>query len=535
MSGALLAVALVLAGVQTQELVQTIEKFAQGDLSRDSFVHRWFGRALGGLAGQVAGKVLNLTVKHGSASDATDNSGDAAKASPADDDDNSDDAADADADDKRGSDFHVNLRVSADKNGNVVVAPLAPKAPLAPPAPLAPLAIKAPVAPGQARPSSASSRSSSGSGDSTTLDEGGRITISENMRGVATVELLHNIASAAGWSLTLDGVGKDKIDINFDDLEPTEALRQVLLKANCMGVLRGDRLVVIAADPGGKGHMAGLLVEKSGEDNDRGRSRQSHRSADLVKVGGDLVVPAGTVVKGDAVAVLGSVEVEPGAVVQGNVAAIGGNVTVQQGAVVMEDSVAILGENVERGGKVLGDHVQVDIGPIFSRSTARHRSFVSRLGPFGLFPTLALFAIVYLIGLLALRVSPERMRTVGATLVGSPVRSFVIGFLTWLLFFPVLVLLAVSVVGILLIPLLPLAVGVSVMVGGCALALRIGEALPASEGQRFVPPAALAMGLTAMLLVSFVPWIGAPLLMLVLFVAPGAVISSRFGRSLPAA
>ena len=534
MSGAMLAVALVLAGAQMQELVQTIERFAQADLSRDSFVHRWFGRALGGLAGQVAGKVLNLTVKHGSASDATENPDRSAKAFAADDDDNSDDTADADPDDdKRSSDFHINVRVSADKNGNVVVAPLAPKAPLAP---LAPLAAKAPLALTQARHSSASSGSSpSGSGDSTTLDEGGRITISENMRAVATVELLHNIASAAGWSLTLDGVGKDKIDINFDDLEPTEALRQVLLKANCMGVLRGDRLVVIAADPGGKGHMAGLLVEKSGEDSDRGRSRQSHRSADLVKVGGDLVVPAGTVVKGDAVAVLGSVEVEPGAVVQGNVAAIGGNVTVQQGAVVMEDSVAILGENVERGGKVLGDHVQVDIGPIFSRSTARHRSFVSRLGPFGLFPTLALFAIVYLIGLVALRVSPERMRTVGATLVESPLRSFVIGFLTWLLFFPVLVLLTVSVVGILLIPLLPLAVGVSVMVGGCALALRIGESLPASEGQRFVPPAALAMGLTAMLLVSFVPWIGSPLLVLVLFVAPGAVISSRFGRNLPAA
>ena len=38
MSGAMLAVALVLAGAQTQELVQTIERFAQADLSRDSFV-----------------------------------------------------------------------------------------------------------------------------------------------------------------------------------------------------------------------------------------------------------------------------------------------------------------------------------------------------------------------------------------------------------------------------------------------------------------------------------------------------------------
>src|SRR5438132_10795846 len=38
---------------------------------------------------------------------------------------------------------------------------------------------------------------------------------------------------------------------------------------------------------------------------------------------------------------------------------------------------------------------------------------LSSLGPFGFFPTLALFAVVYLIGLLTLRLWPERVRQVG--------------------------------------------------------------------------------------------------------------------------
>jgi hypothetical protein len=63
--------------------------------------------------------------------------------------------------------------------------------------------------------------------------------------------------------------------------------------------------------------------------------------------------------------------------------------------------------------------------------------------------------------------------------------------------------------------------------------MRIGEALPAGPGQRFVPPAALGMGMAVLLLVAFVPWLGVSLLALLQFVALGASIGSRFGRALP--
>ncbi len=435
MSGIAVAAALILVGgAQTQQLVQGIEKLAQG--GSESAQGNLGDRLLKRLVSGVAGQLIDFQVTRGAG-----NSPSARPSDESDDPDTSDDDDDATDDDAvTHLDTAIQVNVESLDGGGVAIGigPRPPRPPR-PPSPPAP-----PI-------------------------EGRAASITEHVHGGSSVELLHDIASAAGWSLTLVGVGRDKIDVDFDELEPAEALRRVLLQANCMGVLRGDKLAVI---PGTQGHSAGLLIEQRGASGDFSRGRSGKHSGDLVKVGGDLVVSRGTVVEGDAVAVLGSVEVEPGAVVQGSAAAIGGSVEVRPGGVVLGDSVALLGENaVEHGGQVLGDHVQVGLGRLFSDAPARHRSFVSRIGPFGLFPTLALFALVYLVGLCALRLWPERMRAMGGTLLETPLRSFVIGFLLWLLFIPVLILLVVSVVGVVLVPLLPLAVALSVMLGACALAV----------------------------------------------------------------
>ena len=50
----------------------------------------------------------------------------------------------------------------------------------------------------------------------------------------------------------------------------------------------------------------------------------------------------------------------------------------------------------------MGEHVQVGVGKLFGGGATRHRSRISSLGPFGLFPTIALFALMYLVGLVVL-------------------------------------------------------------------------------------------------------------------------------------
>jgi uncharacterized membrane protein len=302
-----------------------------------------------------------------------------------------------------------------------------------------------------------------------------------------------------------------------------------------MAVLKSDKLVVVAT-PDAEG-AAGMLIEKSSPSRRNGvrLSKGSSRrgTGEIVRVfQGDLTVQQGQVVQGDVVCVGGSIEMEPGSVVQGDTVAVGGGVSVSQGALVMGQAVAVLGSiDVEPGGQVMGEKIVVGIGNLWPRS--KHRGWLTSLGPFGLFPTIALFALTYLIGLVVLRMWPDRVRNVGFALFENPVRSFTVGFLCWLLLLPLVVLLAISIVGIPLIPLLPVIIFLSIVIGLSSFALRIGEALPAGPGQRFVPPAALGMGMAVLLLVAFVPWLGISILALLQFFALGASVGSRFGRALP--
>jgi len=352
---------------------------------------------------------------------------------------------------------------------------------------------------------------------------------SETAHNVPAVGVLHRIARSAGWSLTLVGVEKERIDVDLQETDPREAVRQVLKASGSMGVLHRDKLVVVPA-PGAT--SAGMLVEHTRRRERRVQGTRAPHGHDMVHFfQGDLVVPAGTVVQGDVVNVGGSIELEPNSVVQGDAVSILGSTVIDQGAVVLGDTAAILGQvEVQRGGQVIGEHVQIGLGKLFR---SRRHSILSSLGPFGFFPTLALFAVVYLIGLLTLRLWPERVRQVGHAMFEQPLKSFLVGFLCWLLLLPLALLLLISVVGIPLVPLLPVMIFLAITLGVSSVALRLGEALPAGPGQRFVPPAALGMGIIVLLLLAFVPWLGVPLLALLQFFALGAAVSSRLGRSLP--
>jgi hypothetical protein len=352
---------------------------------------------------------------------------------------------------------------------------------------------------------------------------------SETAKNVPTADVLHRIARTAGWSLTLVDIPKERIDVDLKNADPKDALRQVLKASGAMGVLRRDRLVVVPSP-----ESPGMLVVERPKTHGSRRGGASRGRNDIVRVfQGDLTIPQGTVVQGDVVNVGGAIDLESGSVVQGDAVSIFGTTTVEQGAVVLGDTAAVFGGiDVQPGGQIMGEHVQIGFGKLFTH--AKHRTFLSEMGPFGFFPTLALFALVYLLGLLALRMWPERVRAVAFALFEQPVKSFVVGFLCWLLFIPILVLLCISIVGILLVPLLPVAIFLAAVMGLSALALRVGEALPAGPGERFVPPAALGMGMVVLLLLAFVPLLGVPLIVLLHLFGLGAAVGSRFGRALPA-
>jgi uncharacterized membrane protein len=405
------------------------------------------------------------------------------------------------------------------------VPPVPPVPPIAPTPPVPPV----PPAPG----------SRDWKYDSGFKNDGDALITAKGKRN--TVDMLHRIAQTAGWSMTLVGSPKERIEVDIQDADPRDALRQVLKQSGAMGVLKRDKLVVVASPDS---TSTGMLVEQVDarrrrrsdypKDERQGRVKGDKRSSrDVVRLFGNITVKQGQIVQGDVVCVGGSIDLESGSVVQGDAVAVGGSVTVNEGALVLGQAVAVLGDvDVDRGGQVMGEHVQVGLGKLFGSRTRRSSRLLS-LGPFGLFPTIALFAIMYLVGLVTLRMWPERVRNVSHAMFESPVRAFTIGFLCWLLLLPLIVLLVISIVGIPIIALLPIIMFLSIVVGLSSLALRIGESLPAGPGQRFVPPAALGMGMTVLLLLAFVPWLGTPLLALLQLFALGASVGSRFGRALP--
>src|SRR5919202_45843 len=67
---------------------------------------------------------------------------------------------------------------------------------------------------------------------------------SESGHNVPTVDVLHRIARRAGWSLTIVGVAKERIDVDLKDIDPRDAAREVLKASGSMGVLRRGKLVV---------------------------------------------------------------------------------------------------------------------------------------------------------------------------------------------------------------------------------------------------------------------------------------------------
>lgn len=204
--------------------------------------------------------------------------------------------------------------------------------------------------------------------------------------------------------------------------------------------------------------------------------------------GGALVVPAGTTT-GGVVVLTGDVEVR--GTVQGDVVVVRGDVVVRQGARVTGDAVSILGDvHVAPGAVVQGD------AESFSREPAgwpavREGAATSSGSPWrGLTMTLGWLAILLLIGIGVLVSGSTYLDGVADTLQRGVGRSLAAGLVGQLLLLPALVtlvvLLAVTLVGILAIPLgivaFVLATAGLVTLGFLAVSFVTGRAIAGAPG-----------------------------------------------------
>lgn len=196
---------------------------------------------------------------------------------------------------------------------------------------------------------------------------------------------------------------------------------------------------------------------------------------------------------GDAVAVGGSVRIGPGATVEGNAVAVGGKVTVASGATVEGDAVTVGGTvRVEEGGTVEGQRSSVGWGSSWG---GRHGPDFDFGFPFGIdtgfwtfFWSVTRAVLLALLACLFLLLARGGVERASRRVAFEPWKAALAGLLTQLLFFPVLLLvtvvLAVSIVGIPLLVLIPVAI-VALILGALLGYVAVAQSIGRWAARRF--------------------------------------------------
>jgi hypothetical protein len=217
------------------------------------------------------------------------------------------------------------------------------------------------------------------------------------------------------------------------------------------------------------------------EDYQRYKSDQSadadrKTSGERVNFGADVTVLEGERIEGDVVAIGGDTIIH-GEVV-GDVVSIGGNVILHDGASVEGDAVAVGGQVDERGDvEVTGETVSIgfNVLPLMKRQEMD----LPKLRFASFFGYMTFLIVSLLIGFIFYTVAPRRLDAISRRVESEPGQSFLVGLLCFVgspfLLILSIVLLAITVIGILLLPVLVIAFALSIVGGFFAVALAVGR------------------------------------------------------------
>jgi uncharacterized RDD family membrane protein YckC len=231
-------------------------------------------------------------------------------------------------------------------------------------------------------------------------------------------------------------------------------------------------------------------------------------------LGGNVTI-AGSVDQ-DVIVVLGRLRIEPTANIRGTVSVVGGDATVAAGARVYQDFVVVGGTAQEPADFIPGgSHVILNplslgnwVNPViswFSHGLLWGRPIVPSL--IWVWVVVASFAMLYL--LLSLTLDGP-IRAAALTLRERPVTSLLVGLLVFLLVGPVSVLLAVSIVGIAVVPFVIVGVVIAAILGRVAVMRWVGASVfPQSDSSsRAESVRSLAIGFLALTVIYMIPVLG---------------------------
>jgi hypothetical protein len=368
--------------------------------------------------------------------------------------------------------------------------------------------------------------------------------------GVFRDQAVRDLGQKAGWSLVIPWkdndhriVPQDRVDVHVKD-EPADKVLEMLLGDGSYVATRDGNRVMLALDeapppapvpstaptpaPAGPSDAAATPDAKTervapttrGEDRTISGGHLEIRKDEIVHdvgvFGGSLDV-YGTVT-GDVAVTGGSVRIHEGAWVMGSATAIGGSLRIEDGARV-DGRVGVVGGSLKRGNKAIvggksgdedeGSDVQVNVenGKVHvtasepSSHKERARGLLREAGD-----RITATAFLFVFGTILLALAGRRMEILRAEAAARPMRSLALGIVGSLLAVLVMVVLAVTVVGI---PVLiaGVLVGVFAVYAGLTAALTtLGQALIGHKTKN--PYAHLGLGCLLLLVLGSIPFVG---------------------------
>ncbi|MBI5380119.1 MAG: hypothetical protein HZA23_08230 [Nitrospirae bacterium] len=281
--------------------------------------------------------------------------------------------------------------------------------------------------------------------------------------------------------------------------------------------------------------LLAILLLTAGSATGEGAQKPSDKERVIVKINSDLFISEEEVV--DTAITIGGNAVIAGEV-RGNVVAVGGDVVVRPTALVSGEAVAIGGRIFRDEGSVVeGELVevlpQVNLRQIFAflPSWLPGRPWVAL---FQVIYSLVLFLVFLALALLVEIFLPRQVTVVAQTLRGGVWMALVVGAGALAAFLPLVILVALTIIGIPLVPILFLFVSFGLLMGLVAVTILLGQRLlDLIRRGEHRPSLTVSLGAICLGLVYLLPFLGGIALLLAAVIGFGAVMRSRFGTISP--
>lgn len=354
--------------------------------------------------------------------------------------------------------------------------------------------------------------------------------VSLELSGVSRTEALRELAAEAGWSLVLRDGFDDRVDLTVKG-QPAKKVLDALLDDGSWVAKRSGTMVTISRSNGSPSAEGAPPAEAEDGTAPPEKQRDVEVWGKNLRIGKDEVVHdvtvmGGTVeiegrVTGDLAVVGGQANLLKGAHVEGDASATGGLIRIEDGARIDGD-LGVVGGSIEGAENAkVGGSVKLDPAEGESRASWGERA-VHKISE-----AIRTASFFFVIGALTIALGGVRAESVRAEVAARPMRSAAMGLVGILGAALLLVVAALTIIGIPVAFVGALGLVVALFAGITSALTVLGAAVARHKTEN--PYIHLAAGCVLFLLAGLLPVVGGLLQLGVVLAGIGAIVTTRAG------